>query len=215
MRTVTSRSHESTVASYKRMRWLYKRMRCARAVTISTRHHFDSSPFRLGNFSNLPSENLLPAEATRRRQRGVNPQSYRQLSHVALATVFLFGCGAAPSPDDEVAAGVTQSLSSPLTISGIRGKQSSRCVDRDYGQDNAGVQAHLWDCDANNVNQPWILTTDGQLQVKSKPSQCLTVSGPFQQGTAVVTAACNGGAAQKWTVADTAGGVGTITFANT
>ena len=157
---------------------------------------------------------MLPAKATRRRQSDMIHHSSRLLSHVALATAFLFGCGAAPSADDEVADGVAQSLSSPLTISGIRGQQSSRCVDRNYGQDNTGVQSHLWDCDPNNINQPWILTTDGQLQAKSKPSQCLTVNGPFQQGTVVVTAACNGSAAQKWTVANAAGGFGTITLAS-
>ena len=133
---------------------------------------------------------------------------------VALVTALCFGCSAAPSTDGEVAVSVVQTLSSPLTISGIRGQQSNRCVDRNYGQDNANVQAHLWDCDANNVNQPWILTTDGQLQAKVKPSQCLTANGAFQQGTPVITAACNGGAAQKWTLANTTGGFGTITLSS-
>ena len=136
------------------------------------------------------------------------------VSRVALAAALSMGCAAEQVSVGELDVDVVQPSSSLLTLSGIRGEQSSRCVDRNSGQDNPGVQINLWDCDANNVNQPWILTSDGQLQAKVKPSQCLTANGPSQQGTAVVTAACDGSAAQKWTLTDTAGGFGTITLSS-
>jgi len=164
--------------------------------------------------ANRADRTILATEAMPRGQWDPTLHALRGLSGVALATAFSFGCAAEQTSVGELDVGAAQHSSSLLTISGIRGKQSSRCVDRNYGQDNQDVPASLMDCDANSVNQPWILSSDGQLQAKLNPSRCLTADGPFQQGTPVTTAACDGRAAQEWTLANTAGGFGTITLSS-
>jgi hypothetical protein len=75
----------------------------------------------------------------------------------------------------------------------------SRCLDTGGSTAN-GQKPHLWDCDANNANQKWMI--EGNLiKWKTHPSRCLDTSGSTANGQQPHLWDCDANNAnQKWTV---------------
>ncbi|WP_328373065.1 ricin-type beta-trefoil lectin domain protein [Micromonospora zamorensis] len=103
--------------------------------------------------------------------------------------------GARPAP-----AAATQRAPQPRPVGAARpivGHGSGKCIDVTDGAYLSRPRLQIWTCDGGGPNQAWTIYDDGTIRAFKR---CMTLTGGAGNGSAIVLEACNGSAAQRFTL---------------